>query len=323
MMLTPCWPSAGPIGGAGVAAPAWIWSLIRPVTFFFFGGISGPYYLVTSSRAPSRDDARGPSSDLGDLAERQLDRGLPAEDRHQHLELLRLGVDLGNGGGERVERTVGDGHGLADREVDLDLLGGLGLGLLGLGSEARGEHREDLVRRQRHRLVGVPDEPGHTRSVPDGAPRLVREVHPDQDVAGHPNAADDLPLSVPNLDDLFHRNLDLEDEVLHVQALRAVLEVGLDPVLVTGVGVDDVPPTRPRAELGPELLHRVQLDLGYELSGVSVGVSDGVSGVSDSDGGFSDGVRLARNVDGNAGIRNVRVGRGVHGVVLSRLERLL
>ena len=28
MMLTPCWPSAGPIGGAGVAAPAWIWSLM-------------------------------------------------------------------------------------------------------------------------------------------------------------------------------------------------------------------------------------------------------------------------------------------------------
>jgi hypothetical protein len=39
MMLTPCWPSAGPTGGAGVAAPAWICSLIKPVTFFF-GAIS-------------------------------------------------------------------------------------------------------------------------------------------------------------------------------------------------------------------------------------------------------------------------------------------
>src|SRR5207248_2665469 len=28
MMLTPCWPSAGPTGGAGFAAPAGIWSLI-------------------------------------------------------------------------------------------------------------------------------------------------------------------------------------------------------------------------------------------------------------------------------------------------------
>src|SRR5437868_4671165 len=29
MMLTPCWPSAGPTGGAGLAWPPGIWSLIR------------------------------------------------------------------------------------------------------------------------------------------------------------------------------------------------------------------------------------------------------------------------------------------------------
>ncbi len=28
MMFTPCWPSAGPIGGAGLAFPAGTWSLI-------------------------------------------------------------------------------------------------------------------------------------------------------------------------------------------------------------------------------------------------------------------------------------------------------
>src|SRR5688500_6572622 len=33
MMLTPCWPRAGPTGGAGLAAPAGIWSLIRVSTF--------------------------------------------------------------------------------------------------------------------------------------------------------------------------------------------------------------------------------------------------------------------------------------------------
>src|SRR5699024_6667254 len=37
MMLTPCCPSAGPIGAAGLAAPAWICSLIRPATFFLGG----------------------------------------------------------------------------------------------------------------------------------------------------------------------------------------------------------------------------------------------------------------------------------------------
>src|SRR5207253_2814841 len=34
MMLTPCWPSAGPTGGAGLACPAGICSLICPVIFF-------------------------------------------------------------------------------------------------------------------------------------------------------------------------------------------------------------------------------------------------------------------------------------------------
>src|SRR4051812_47034813 len=34
MMFTPCWPSAGPMGGAGLALPAGTWSLMYPVTFF-------------------------------------------------------------------------------------------------------------------------------------------------------------------------------------------------------------------------------------------------------------------------------------------------
>src|SRR5437773_651364 len=33
-MLTPCWPSAGPTGGAGVACPPGHWSLICAVTCF-------------------------------------------------------------------------------------------------------------------------------------------------------------------------------------------------------------------------------------------------------------------------------------------------
>src|SRR5690554_763699 len=43
MMFTPCCPRAGPIGGAGLAAPALIWSLIRPVTFFL-GAISSSFH---------------------------------------------------------------------------------------------------------------------------------------------------------------------------------------------------------------------------------------------------------------------------------------
>src|SRR3954464_11850470 len=80
MMLTPCWPSAGPTGGAGVAAPALICSLMMPASFFL-GGMS----LFLSRRE---------LLELRDLVEGQLDRCLAAEDRHQHLELLAVEVDL-------------------------------------------------------------------------------------------------------------------------------------------------------------------------------------------------------------------------------------
>src|SRR5690242_1400911 len=68
-------------------------------------------------------------SDLRNLVEVELDRRFPAEDRHEHLELLLVGVDLADRGRQGGERAVGDGDGVADLEVeDLDL--GLGAGLL-------------------------------------------------------------------------------------------------------------------------------------------------------------------------------------------------
>src|SRR3954453_16197256 len=104
MMFTPCWPSAGPTGGAGVAAPAWICNLMIAESFRFLGGISS--FLL--------------DLDLRHLAERQLDGGLAAEDGHQHLELLCVHVDLVDRGRERGRGGVHDGDRLADLEVRLD-----------------------------------------------------------------------------------------------------------------------------------------------------------------------------------------------------------
>src|SRR3954471_5778123 len=87
MMLTPCGPRAVPTGGAGVAAPAGSCTLTSAATLFFFGGIAVAFL-----------------SDLRDLVERKLHRRLPAEDRHEHLELLGDGVDLVHGRGKRRER---------------------------------------------------------------------------------------------------------------------------------------------------------------------------------------------------------------------------
>src|SRR5215211_4115336 len=102
MMLTPCWPSAGPTGGAGLACPAWICSLMSPETFFLFFGGMGCWCS---------------SLDLGDLVEGQFDRCFAAEDRHQHLELLLFGVNLANRGGQRRNRTAHPGNRLTALEV--------------------------------------------------------------------------------------------------------------------------------------------------------------------------------------------------------------
>src|SRR5262252_6256664 len=73
MMLTPCWPSAGPIGGDGLALPAGTCSLMYPVTFFIF--FPDPYRSSCLTGATGALGLR-----LLDLREVELDRGGPAED---------------------------------------------------------------------------------------------------------------------------------------------------------------------------------------------------------------------------------------------------
>src|SRR3989304_3301057 len=77
MMLPPAWPRAGPTGGAGVALPAGICSLICPPTFFM-----KPCLLLRP----------GPSQ-LLDLEEVELDRPPPAEDGHHELGVGAVEVD--------------------------------------------------------------------------------------------------------------------------------------------------------------------------------------------------------------------------------------
>jgi hypothetical protein len=101
-----------------------------------------------------------------------------------------------------------------------------------------------------------------------------------------------LALAVLDLGDLFGRNLDLEDELLHVQVLDPGLEVGLDLVLVAGVGVHDVPLA------GRVLQGLAKLGGGvgrFRLSGRS-GRLHGVSGVSGA--GGVDRVAGIHRVDG-------------------------
>src|SRR5665647_3363114 len=188
---------------------------MKPAIFFFLGGIvwvlvfwgwCGWIWQCGWCRvADARRRPHAAHSDLGDLAERKLDRCLAAEDRNQHLELLALGVDLGDGGRKGLERSLHDGDGLANLEVD-DLClarpgSSSGASCIASGVEGRVEHGVNLIVRQRNRLVGVTHEASDTGGVAHSAPALVGQIHADQDVSGHPYAGDQLALSALDLAD--------------------------------------------------------------------------------------------------------------------------
>src|ERR671912_563767 len=115
MMATPCGPSAVPTGGAGVAWPAGIWILTTARTRFLAMGL--PSFLLFFVTRPAR-------SELGDLGELELDRGLAAEDVDEHLQLELVLVDLDDLAGEVGERAFLHAHRLAH----LVLEAGLGAG---------------------------------------------------------------------------------------------------------------------------------------------------------------------------------------------------
>src|SRR5512135_3569884 len=149
MMLTPAWPRAGPTGGAGVALPAGICSLICPTTFFMKPYLLRPLQLL-------------------DLEEVELDRRRPAEDGHHDLEGVAVEVDLLHHSLEVRERPVDDAHALAalERVLRLGLLDRL-LDLV-----------EDLVRLllgQRHRPVARAHEARDLRRVLHEVPGAVRD----------------------------------------------------------------------------------------------------------------------------------------------------
>src|SRR6266511_4848697 len=153
MMFTPCWPSAGPTGGAGFACPPGIWSLISVRTFLAI------------------------SVQLLDLVEGELHGNLALEDVDEHLQLLLVGVDVDDLAvevGERARRYL---DGLAELELDLRArsLGDSGSGLedpvyLGLG--------------ERHRLRACSDEARPAGGVLHDRPRVVVQVHVHEHVAG-------------------------------------------------------------------------------------------------------------------------------------------
>ena len=113
-----------------------------------------------------------------------------------------------------------------------------------MGLVGNGEEGLDLAPTQPGRLAAGTDEVDDAGRVANGSPGLVVQVATHQQVAGEDLLRDGDLLAVPELVDVLHRDLDLEDPVLEVHRGGAGLEVLADLLLVTGLGVDHVPVSR-------------------------------------------------------------------------------
>src|SRR5438093_1414481 len=104
MMFTPCCPSAGPTGGAGVALPAGHCSFTTAVILFailvkflFEQRCRVSRLAASIDVAPMTSCARRTthgSSHVRDLQEVQLHRRRSAEDADHDLDLVPVGVDV-------------------------------------------------------------------------------------------------------------------------------------------------------------------------------------------------------------------------------------
>ena len=151
----------------------------------------------------------------------------------------------------------------------------------------------------------VAHEAGDTGGVTHDGPAVFVEVHAHQHVAGDAHAGDHLALAVLDLDDVFHRNLDLVDVIFHGHRLLAVLDVLLHAAFEAGVGVDDEPLAGQEAQFLAELLVRVfvGLGLGVDLFFVFDGFDGGL--------GLVGGVDVERVVDDGVGLGVGGLGEGV------------
>src|ERR1700730_14173908 len=214
MMLTPCWPRAGPTGGDGLAFPAVICSFTIAWTFF---AMLEPLHLVVL----------------------ELDRREPPEDGHHDLELAALRVQVVDRALEVHERPLDDPHfvTLLEGRLELRLLGAF----LHLPQDPL-----HLFGRQRHRLGSRAHEPGDLRGRAHQVPRLVGQLHLHQEVPGEELLLGLDLLALADLPHLLGRHDHAPDHVLEPEDPGPGLDAGRDLVLEAEEGGNNKPRIGPR-----------------------------------------------------------------------------
>src|ERR1043166_9786655 len=192
IMSTPCWPKAGPTGGAGFAWPAGICSLICPVTFF-------------AIKIACRGDR---ALRLLDLPILDFHRRVAAKNVDRHVQFALLRIDLLDHTAEIKKWAVIDLDGFADFKADLRTLGVLRFRNLRL------DHRHFLGRNGDRTFAA--HESDFSRCILYKIPRLfqnpfvfIEQHHVDVKLAGMQFAGGDGFLAAAHIHNLLDRDEDL------------------------------------------------------------------------------------------------------------------
>ena len=164
------------------------------------------------------------------LVEFELDGGLAAKHGYDHVDCVLFDLDALHGAGEAGQRTVEDPDGIAHIVVDDDLL------LLNA-------HGVDFIFGEGSGVVaGSTHEAGHSANIPNDVPGVIAVDHLHQHVAG-----EDLTVvsfgsaGLGDLGDGLHGNGDGQDLIMELAALNGLFDGGFYGVLVTGIGMNDIP----------------------------------------------------------------------------------
>src|SRR5579883_2930846 len=163
IMFNPCWPKAGPTGGAGVALPAAICSLICAVTFFPLGAGAAILYSFNQTL------------ELLHLQEIEFHRRRPSENSDHHLQRVAVEIDVIDHAGEVIERTIDN----------LDRLVFLKCQLRRCPFARSSDAVYDLVHflfRKRRRRLAASDESRDARSGFHDVPHVVIHLHLDEHI---------------------------------------------------------------------------------------------------------------------------------------------
>ena len=94
---------------------------------------------------------------------------------------------------------------------------------------------------ERYRLGSRTNKPSHSTGIPDNIPGIVVHDHVDKNIAWEHFSLDLLGNTITHLHNVFQRNPYFQNLILKMSVFNCLLNVGLYLVLITGIGMDNVP----------------------------------------------------------------------------------